>query len=311
MHSTDSPEADQYVSSRYRYRYRRQWDDDAVLDDDVIQTPSSPIKVVEDPIPDVSSDISTEPSTRDEPDEEVTVACVRLRPRSVRNCTSITLNVNPASPIAEEVSDDCRSECAPRPVVQAPTTPSPSPSICSSSFYLRKSDTVFELQPAEVGLTVDDSSSQTSNEPEEDESSSVSYNFTRLPCRSPSPSNQPAVQVRLRLRPTSQGDQRQSDASNTSHETTDSDVSLLTSNPSSDFIGQYKDIDEMLGNLFRMIEDTNQTLDDDYSGFQEVHASSVKVHDNQALVAKVRLSLSLSLSQFIVRLPVEEAEVVE
>lgn len=334
MHSTDSStETDPYETSRYRYRYRRQWDDEAVLDDDVVQTTSSPI-VETSPSPEATENLSNAAVEPEEPDEQVTIACVRLRPRSVRNCTSVTLNVNPASPIAEEETIDADDDADTRSDVTQSIgcngKGSRSPSACSSSFYLRKSDTVFELQPADRDDTDDsrrisatssilsgnngaaassvsinesensrDAAEDEDEEEQEDnddaeESSSVSFSLSLRP-RSSRPESPPVDQtteVRLRLRCGSRSINRDSSDISNADPPTDSSSPSVVDPPTSDhFIGQYKDIDEMLGNLFRMIEDANQTLDEEYSGFQEVHASAVKVHDNRALVAKVSLRL--------------------
>ena len=327
-----SPDSDQNGTSRYRYRYRCQWDDEAVLDEDVVQTASSPMQT---PITNGVSNQSTvndsrrrtenedckclDSNEKDDEEEEVPVTCVRLRPqKGARNSLSVTLKVPRRSPIMEEKSDDCRSDGTISRTQgdgdenAVARTPSPNPSITSSNFYLRKSSTVIELQSTggqeneeeEVDSTLsnngvgasgsdrtqDESPSGSGNaaDDDEDDSSSVSFSF-RPPPRQVLPDSPLATEVRLRL-PSQKSKKLRTSGSDSSAEQAVNVESCqeATVDDNSDFIGKYKDIDEMLGNLFRMIEDTNQTLDEEYAGFQEVHASAVKVHDNKALVAKVR-----------------------
>lgn len=220
-------------------------------------------------------------------DEETTF--VRLNRRSYSslsqynggNNLSVRVNMNRSSPIYEEKSDDCQSDNEVTATYKLNTVKSrtKSPKENERKFFLRKSSTV--IQCIDVN----------GNDENEDESEeSVSFSF-----KPPSKKKDEIVgelngayngecNGTYGDRETATGRLLYNGHSNEqSAQKTDEEARKQF------FIGKYKDIDEMLGNLFRMIEDTNQSLNAEelMEDFYEVEASAVKVHDNKALNAKV------------------------
>jgi len=200
-------------------------------------------------------------------DEETTF--VRLNRRSYSslsqyNDSNLSVRVNRSSPIYEEKSDDCRSDNE----VTATYKLSSLRKSCSpkenGKILLRKSSTVIQC----IDMNGD-------NEDESEES--VSFSF-KPPNRKKSEQNDYELNGSLNSELNGAINGEQSKDEQQSEEA-----------KRQFFIGKYKDIDEMLGNLFKMIEDTNQTLNAEelMEDFYEVEASAVKVHDNKALNAKV------------------------
>lgn len=214
-------------------------------------------------------------------DDEEETTLIRLNRRSYSslsqynggNNLSVRVNMNRSSPIYEEKSDDCHSDTEVTATYKLNsfknrTDPNESSTKENNKIFLRKSSTVIQC----VDL-----------KDEEDESEeSVSFSF-KPPSRKKSETIDKLKTVETN------GESNH----NVLNGELNDDKNEKSENSSEDarkqFIGKYKDIDEMLGNLFKMIEDTNQTLNAEelMEDFYEIDASAVKYYDNKALNAKV------------------------
>ena len=206
-------------------------------------------------------------------DEEETTL-IRLNRRSYSSLSqynggsnySVRVNMNRSSPIYEEKSEDCQSDNEVTATYKLSSTKK-RPAGENGRVFLRKSSTVIQC----VELKDDE---------DESEESSVSFSFKP-------PSRKKADE------PLTNGDCHNGESNGKLPDATENggEPNGLADEEARKqfFIGKYKDIDEMLGNLFRMIEDTNQTLNAEelMEDFYEIEASAVKVHDNKALNAKV------------------------
>lgn len=210
-------------------------------------------------------------------DEEETTL-IRLNRRSYSSLSqynggsnySVRVNMNRSSPIYEEKSEDCQSDNEVTATYKLNSTKK-RPAGENGRVFLRKSSTV--IQCVEV-----------KDDEDESEESSVSFSFKP-------PSRKKADE------PLTNGDcaKHNGELNGELNGKLTEPSGLENGEPNEEearkqfFIGKYKDIDEMLGNLFRMIEDTNQTLNAEelMEDFYEIEASAVKVHDNKALNAKV------------------------
>lgn len=208
-------------------------------------------------------------------DEEETTL-IRLNRRSYSSLSqynggsnySVRVNMNRSSPIYEEKSEDCQSDNEVTATYKLSSTKKRPTSNENGRVFLRKSSTV--IQCIEL-----------KDEEDESEESSVSFSF-KPPSRKQRTLDGESL-TNGELNGTPNG------VESSGEQVGETNGRLEEEARKQFFIGKYKDIDEMLGNLFRMIEDTNQTLNAEelMEDFYEIEASAVKVHDNKALNAKV------------------------
>ena len=215
-------------------------------------------------------------------DEEETTL-IRLNRRSYSSLSqynggsnySVRVNMNRSSPIYEEKSEDCQSDNEVTATYKLNSTGKKRPTGENGRVFLRKSSTV--IQCVEI-----------KDDEDESEESSVSFSF-KPPSRKKAEGAEPLTNGDC-AKHDGELNGKLAESSGESVEPKGEPNGLLEEEARKQFfIGKYKDIDEMLGNLFRMIEDTNQTLNAEelMEDFYEIEASAVKVHDNKALNAKV------------------------
>lgn len=218
-------------------------------------------------------------------DEEETTL-IRLNRRSYSSLSqynggsnySVRVNMNRSSPIYEEKSEDCQSDNEVTATYKLHSTKKRPAE--NGRVFLRKSSTV--IQCVEL-----------KDEEDESEESSVSFSFKPPSRKQRTDSGEPLTNGELNGTPNgveSSGELGGVPNGEPDGKSNGKSNGLLEEEARKQFfIGKYKDIDEMLGNLFRMIEDTNQTLNAEelMEDFYEIEASAVKVHDNKALNAKV------------------------
>lgn len=192
------------------------------------------------------------------------------------NNLSVRINMNRSSPIYEEKSDDCQSDTEVTATYKLNSIKNRKYSPKQNGkIFLRKSDTVIEVK----------------NDLNDDESEeSVSFSF-----------KPPGKNKSKQINEYNGEYNKYGNYNGNNDKSTDVESEEKRNEINGDdearkqfFIGKYKNIDEILGNLFKMIEDTSQSLNAEelMEDFYEVEASAVKVHDNKALNAKVKKEIN-------------------